>query len=137
MSNTSDTELIENWIRDLSTCDLIELWENLTSEINNPSVIWDMNFFLEEYLPECINAKTIDVIDVARIVTGADGCVKHFDISDQFVYVNNLGLWESINECDIIDLVINFINDYDCVTYSNTIKDKLAELKEEQEDIQE
>lgn len=135
MANTTDKELIENWIDDLSTYELIELWENLTSEINNPSCIWEMDFFLEEYLPECVNAKTIDVVSVARIVTGSDGCVKHFDISDDYVYVNSLGLWESINERDITDLVIDFINSYDCINYSDIIKDKLSELKEE--DIQE
>lgn len=134
MNNTTDEELIEKWVRGLSTSDLIELWETLTSEVNNSSVIWEMDFFLEEYLPECVNAKSIDVIEVARIVTGSDGCVKHFDISDQFVYCNSLGLWESINECDIIDLVLDFINSYDCINYSDVIKDKLAELKE---DIQE
>lgn len=136
MSDTSneDLALIQSWVRDLDTSDLIELWENLTNEINNPSVIWDMDFFLEEYLPECLNAKQIDAIDLARIVTGSDGCVKRFDVSDQFVYPNSLGLWESVNECEISDLVIDFINGYDCVTYSDTIKNKLAELKE---DIQE
>lgn len=134
MTNTTDQELIENLVRDLSTSDLIELWENLTSEVNNPSCLWNMDFFLDEYLPECVNAKTMDVLELARIVTGSDGCVKHFDINDDFVYTNSLGLFESINEYAITDLVIDFINDYDCINYSNTIKEKLAELKE---DIQE
>lgn len=136
MSDTSneDLALIQSWIRNLDTSDLIELWENLTEEVNNPSVIWDMDFFLAEYLPECINAKTMDVVELARIVAGSDGCVKHFSISDQFVYTNSLGLWESVNEHEIIDLVMEFIAGYDCVTYSATIKNKLAELKE---DIQE
>lgn len=134
MTNTTDQELIENLVRDLSTSDLIELWENLTSEVNNPSCLWNMDFFLDEYLPECVNAKTMDVLELARIVTGSDGCVKHFDINDDFVYTNSLGLFESINEHAITDLVIDFINDYDCINYSNTIKEKLAELKE---DIQE
>lgn len=131
MSNTTDEELVELWVRNLETGELIELWETLTNEINNPSVIWDMDFFLEDYLPECINAKTLDVIDVARIVTGKDGLVKHFDINDDSVYVNSLGLWESINDCDIEDLVMDLINDYDMVEYSDTIKDKLAEIKED------
>lgn len=130
-ASNEDLALIQSWIRGLDTSDLIELWENLTSEINSPSVIWDMDFFLEEYLPECISAKTMDVLELARIVTGNDGCVKHFDINDQFVYVNNLCLWESVNEHEIADLVIDFINSYDCINYSNTIKDKLAELKED------
>ena len=134
MSNTTDRELVEEYIRNLDTTDLIELWETLTSEINNPSVLWNMDFFLDEYLPECLNAKTIDVVDLTRIVTGSDGYVKHFDVNDEFVYTNSLGLWESINECDITDLVIDFINGYDCVNYSDTLKNKLAELKE---DIQE
>lgn len=136
MSDTSneDLVLVTSWIKNLDTSDLIELWENLTSEINNPSCLWSMDYFLDEYLPECLNAKTMDVITLARIVTGSDGCVKHFDINDEFVYVNSLGLWESINEYDITDLVLDFINGYDCVTYSDTIKNKLAELKE---DIQE
>lgn len=131
MSNTIDEELVELWVRNLGTGELIELWETLTNEINNPSVIWDMDFFLEDYLPECISAKTLDVIDVARIVTGKDGLVKHFDINDDSVYVNSLGLWESIKDYDIADLVMDLINDYDMVEYSDTIKDKLAEIKED------
>ena len=131
MTNTTDQELVKTWIRELDTSDLIELWETLTSEINNPSCIWEMDFFLEEYLPECLNAKTIDIIDLTRIVTGNDGLVKHFDINDEFAYVNGSGLWESINEYDITDLVLDLINGYDMVTYSDTLKDKLAELKEE------
>lgn len=131
MSNTTDEELITTWIRTLEVGDLIELWENLTEEVNNPSVLWDMNYFLDEYLPECLNAKTLDVLDLARIVTGKDGLVKHFDINDDFVYNNSLGLWESINEYDILNLVIDFITSYDCVKYSNTIKDKLEEIKED------
>lgn len=131
MSNTIDEELVELWVRNLETGELIELWETLTNEINNPSVIWDMDFFLEEYLPECISAKTMDVLELARIVTGSDGCVKHFDINDDSVYINSLGLWESINDYDIADLVIDLINDYDMVEYSDTIKDKLSEIKED------
>lgn len=131
MSNTIDEELVEQWVNNLETGELIELWETLTNEINNPSVIWDMDFFLEEYLPECISAKTMDVLELARIVTGADGCVKHFDINDDAVYINSLGLWESINDYDIADLVMYLINDYDMVEYSDTIKDKLAEIKED------
>lgn len=131
MSDTTNEELIKNWVRELDTGDLIELWETLTSEINNGSVLWDMDFFLEEYLPECLNAKTIDVVDLARIVSGNDGLVKHFNINDEFVYVNSLGLWESINEYDITDLVLDLINDYDLITHSDTLKDKLAELKED------
>ena len=127
----SDQELIEQYIRSLEISELIELYETLTNEVNNPSVIWNMEFFLEEYLTDCINAKTLDVLDLVRIVTGNDGCVKHFDINDDFVYTNSLGLWESINEYDIADLVIEFINGYDCVKYSDTIKDKLAEIKED------
>ena len=57
--------------------------------------------------------------------------MKHFDINDDFVYINSLGLWESINEYDIEDLVMDFINGYSCVEYSDTIKDKLAEIKED------
>lgn len=131
MSNTTDEELVELWVRNLETSELKELWETLTAEVNNPSVLWDMDFFLEDYLPECINAKTMDVIELARIVTGRDGCVKHFDINDDYVYTNSLGLWESINEYDIEDLVMDFINDYDMIEYSDTIKDKLAEIKED------
>ena len=131
MSNTTDEELVKSWIRNLETSELIELWETLTSEINNPSVIWDMDFFLEEYLPECVNAKTIDIVEVARIVTGNDSYVKHFDINDDFVYVNSLGLWETINEYEIVDLVMNFIDDYDAIKYSDTIKNKLSEIKED------
>lgn len=131
MTTTTDKELVTAWIKDLDTCDLIELWETLTSEINNPSVIWGMDFFLEEYLPECISSKTMDVLELARIVTGSDGCVKHFDINDDSVYLNSLGLWESINDYDIEDLVMDLINDYDMVEYSDTIKDKLAEIKED------
>lgn len=131
MSNTMDEELVELWVRNLETGELIELWETLTNEINNPSVIWDMDFFLEDYLPECISAKTMDVLELARIVTGSDGCVKHFDINDDSVYINSLGLWESINDCDIEDLVMDLINDYDMIEYSDTIKDKLAEIKED------
>ena len=131
MSNTTDEELVELWVRNLGTGELIELWETLTNEINNPSVIWDMDFFLEDYLPECINAKTLDVIDVARIVTGKDGLVKHFDINDDYAYTNSLGLWESIKDYDIADLVMDLITGYDMVEYSDTIKDKLAEIKED------
>ena len=131
MTTTTDEELIKDWIRTLDTGDLIELWGTLTSEINKHSCIWEMDFFLEEYLPECLNAKTIDAIDLARIVTGNDGLVKHFDINDEFVYVNGSGLWESINEYDITDLLIDLIDGYDMVTYSDTLKDKLAELKED------
>ena len=131
MTNTTDEELIEQWVKNLETDELIELWENLTTEVNNPSVICDMDYFLEEYLPECISSKHMDVIDLARIVTGTDGYVKHFSINDDFVYTNSLGLWESINEYDITDLVMNFIRDYDCVKYSDTIKNKLLELKED------
>ena len=127
----SDQELIEQYIRSLEISELIELYETLTNEVNNPSVIWNMEFFLEEYLTDCINAKTLDVLDLVRIVTGNDGCVKHFDINDHYVFTNSLGLWESINEYDIADLVIEFINDYACVKYSDTIKDKLAEIKED------
>ena len=130
-TTTTDEELVKSWIRKLETGELIELWETLTSEINNPSVLWNMDFFLEEYLPECLNTKTIDAIDLARIVTGNDGCVKHFDINDDSVYINSLGLWESINDCDITDLVLDLINDYDLIKYSDTIKNKLAEIKED------
>ena len=132
MSNTTDEEIITSYIRNLGTSDLIELWENLTEEVNNPSVLLNMDFFLEEYLPECLNAKTIDVVDLARIVTGKDGLVKHFDINDDYVYTNSVGLWESINEYDIPDLIMDFISGYDCIEYSNTIKEKLAELKEDE-----
>ena len=133
MTNTTDQneELIEQYVRNLEINELIELWETLTNEVNNPSAIWDMDFFLENYLPDCINAKTIDVLELARIVTGNDGCVKHFDINDDYVYVNSLGLWESINEYNIEDLVMDFINDYNCIEYSDTIKDKLSEIKED------
>ena len=131
MSNTTDKELVETWIRNLETCELIELWETLTSEINNPSVIWDMDFFLEDYLPGCISSKHMDVLELARIVTGNDCYVDHFDINDDFVYINHLGLWESINEYDIKYLVMDFINDYDLVEYSDVIKDKLSEIKED------
>lgn len=134
MSNTTDKELVEIWIRNLETCELIELWETLTSEINNPSVIWDMDFFLEDYLPGCITSKQMDVLELARIVTGNDCYVEHFDINDDFVYINHLGLWESINDCDIADLVMGFIDDYDAINYSDTIKNKLSEIKEENED---
>lgn len=127
----SDQELIEQYVRNLEINELIELWETLTNEVNNPSVLWNMEFFLEEYLPECINAKTIDVLDLVRIVTGNDGCVNHFDVNNDYVFTNSLGLWESINECDITNLVIEFIRDYDCIKYSETIKNKLAEIKEE------
>lgn len=131
MSNTTDRELIESWVKTLETGELIELWETLTSEINNPSVIWDMDFFLEEYLPECVSAKTMDVLELARIVTGNDCYVEHFDINDGYVYINSLGLWESINDYDIADLVMNFIDDYDAIKYSDTIKNKLSEIKED------
>lgn len=131
MSNTSDKKLVEKLIRDLDTGELIELWENLTNEFNAPSVIWDMDFFLEEYLPECLNAKTIDVVDLTRIVTGSDSLVKHFDANDEFVYVNCSGLWESVNKCDIADLIIDFIRGYNLTEYSEIIKDKLSELKED------
>ena len=137
MTNTTDQELVQTWIRELDTGELIDLWETLTSEINNPSCIWDMDFFLEEYLPDCVNAKTMDILDVARIVTGNDGLVKHFDINDEFVYVNNFGLWESINEYAITDLVIDLINDYDLINYSDAIKNKLSELKEDEDINQE
>ena len=123
--------LITRWIGTLDTGELIELWETLTSEINNPSVILTMDFFLEEYLPECLNAKTIDAIDLATIVTGNDGLVKHFDINDAFVYVNSFSLWESINEYDIINLVLDLIAGYDLIEYSDALKNKLAELKED------
>ena len=131
-TNATDEELAKTWIRSLGTGELIDLWETLTSEINNPSVLWEMDFFLEEYLPECLNAKTIDAIDLARIVTGNDGLVKHFDINDQYVYVNGSGLWESVNEYDITDLVLDLIDGYDMITYSDTLRDKLAELKEDE-----
>ena len=131
MSNATDEELIEQYIRNLEISDLIELWETLTNEINNPSGIWDMDFFLEEYLPECINAKTMSVIELANILTGNDFYVKHFSINDEFVYTNSLGLWESINEYDIANLIIEFIHDHDCVKYSDAIKNKLAEIKED------
>lgn len=131
MNNATDEELVELWVRNLDTNELIDLWETLTNEVNNPSVIWDMDFFLEDYLPDCISSEAMDVLALVRIVTGNDGCVKHFDINDDFVYVNSLGLWESINEYDIEDLVMDFINDYDCVEYSDTIKDKLSEIKED------
>lgn len=72
----SDQELIEQYIRSLETEELIELYETLINEVNNPVVIWDKEFFLE-------------------------------------------------------DLVMNFINSYDCIKYSNTIKNKLEEIKEE------
>lgn len=135
-SNTNNTTnddltLVERWIRNLEINDLIELWENLTNEVNNPSVLWDMEFFLEEYLPDCINAKTLDVLDLANILTANDHYVKHFSINDNFVYTNSLGLWESINKYDIADLVIDFIRDYACVKYSEIIKNKLAEIKED------
>ena len=131
MSNATDEELVELWVRNLEINELKELWETLTTEVNNPSVIWDMDFFLEDYLPECVSSKHMDVVELARIVTGKDGCVKHFDINDDYVYVNSLGLWESINEYDIEDLVMDFINDYNLVEYSDTIKDKLSEIKED------
>ena len=131
MNNATDEELVELWVRNLDTNELIDLWETLTNEVNNPSVIWDMDFFLEDYLPDCISSEAMDVLALVRIVTGNDGCVKHFDTNDDFVYVNSLGLWESINEYDIEDLVMDFINDYDCVEYSDTIKDKLSEIKED------
>lgn len=131
MSNTTDKALIEAWIKNLETCQLIELWETLRSEINNPSVIWDMDFFLEDYLQECISSKHMDVLELARIVTGNDGCVDHFDINDDFVYVNSLGLWETINEYEIADLVMGFIDGYDLVEYSKIIKDKISEIKED------
>ena len=131
MGDTTDQELVKTWIRNLDTSELMELWETLTNEINTPSVILNMNFFLEEYLPECISAKSMTVIDLARIVTGNDGLVKHFDVNDEFVYVNDSSLWESVNERDIVDLVLELIDGYDLVKYSTTIKDKLAELKED------
>lgn len=130
MSNTTDKELVEAWIRKLETCELIELWETLTSEINNPSVIWDMDFFLEDYLPECISSKQMDVSELVRIVTGNDGYVEHFNINDDFVYINSLGLWESIDGYDIAGLVRGFIDEYDAIKYSDTIKNKLSEIKE-------
>ena len=128
-SNSNAEELIEQYIRTLATNELIDWWEVLTSEVNNPSVIYDMGYFLEDYLPDCINAKTMDPIELANILTGNDSYVKHFDINDNYVYVNSLGLWESINEYNIADLVINFIRDYNCVKYSSAIKDKLDEIK--------
>ena len=134
-SNTSNTtnddlNLVTSWIKNLETSELIELWEILTSEVNNPSCILPMEYFLEEYLPECVNAKTMDVITLTRIVTGDDHYVKHFSINNDCVYLNSLGLWESINEYDIANLVINFIRDYNCIKYSEIIKNKLAEIKE-------
>ena len=130
-NNTTDDDLVVSWIKNLEIDELIELWETLTNEINNPSVLWSMDFFLEEYLPECINAKTMSVIELANILTGNDFYVKHFSVNDDFVYVNSLGLWESINEYDIANLIIEFIHDHDCVKYSETIKNKLAEIKED------
>lgn len=127
MSNTTDEELVKSWIRTLETCELIELWETLTNEINNPSVIWDMDFFLEDYLPGCVTSKQMDVLELARIVTGNDCYVKHFDINDDFVYLNSLGLWETINEYEIVELVMGFIDDYDAIECSDTIKNKLNE----------
>ena len=126
----SDQELIEQYIRNLEISELIELYETLTNEVNNPSVIWDMNFFLEEYLTDCINAKTMSVIELANILTGNDFYVKHFDVNNDYAYTNSLGLWESINEYDVADLVIEFIHDHNCVKYSDAIKNKLAEIKE-------
>ena len=130
-NNTTDDDLVVSWIKNLEIDELIELWETLTNEINNPSVLWSMDFFLEEYLPECINAKTMSVIELANILTANDFYVKHFSINDEFVYTNSLGLWESINEYDIANLIIEFIHDHDCVKYSETIKNKLAEIKED------
>ena len=130
-NNTTDDDLVVSWIKNLEIDELIELWETLTNEINNPSVLWSMDFFLEEYLPECINAKTMSVIELANILTANDYYVKHFSINDEFVYTNSLGLWESINEYDIANLIIEFIHDHDCVKYSETIKNKLAEIKED------
>ena len=130
-NNTTDDDLVVSWIKNLEIDELIELWETLTNEINNPSAIWSMDFFLEEYLPECINAKTMSVIELANILTANDYYVKHFSINDEFVYTNSLGLWESINEYDIANLIIEFIHDHDCVKYSETIKNKLAEIKED------
>ena len=130
-NNTTDDDLVVSWIKNLEIDELIELWETLTNEINNPSAIWSMDFFLEEYLPECINAKTMSVIELANILTANDYYVKHFSVNDDFVYVNSLGLWESINEYDIANLIIEFIHDHDCVKYSETIKNKLAEIKED------
>ena len=130
-NNTTDDDLVVSWIKNLEIDELIELWETLTNEINNPSAIWSMDFFLEEYLPDCINAKTMSVIELANILTGNDFYVKHFSINDEFVYVNSLGLWESINEYDIANLIIEFIHDHDCVKYSETIKNKLDEIKED------
>ena len=127
----SDQELIEQYIRNLEISELIELYETLTNEVNNPSVIWDMNFFLEEYLTDCINAKTMSVIELANILTGNDFYVKHFDVNNDYAYTNSLGLWESINEYDVADLVIEFIHDHNCVKYSDAIKNKLAEIKED------
>ena len=129
-NTTNDLNLVEQLIRNLEINDLIDLWETLTSEVNNPSCLWSMDYFLEEYLPECVNAKTLNVVDLVRIVTGNDYYVKHFDVNNDFVYVNSLGLWESINEYDIANLVIEFIRNYNCIKYSNTIKAKLAEIKE-------
>ena len=130
-TNNEDLALVNSWIKTLDTSELIELWENLTEEVNNPSVLWDMEFFLDEYLPDCINSKQLDIIELTNIVTGNDYYVKHFDINDDHVYTNSLGLWESVNEYDIEDLVIDFITDYDAIDYSDIIKNKLVELKEE------
>ena len=129
--NNKEKELVQSYVRNLDTNELIDLWETLTNEVNNPSVMWDMEFFLEEYLPDCVSSKAMNVLDLANILTANDHYVKHFSINDQFVYTNSLGLWESINEYDIKNLVIEFINNYDCVEYSETIKNKLAELKED------
>lgn len=37
---------------------------------------------------------------------------------------------DSVNEYDIKNLAIDFINDYNLIEYSDAIKNKLAELKE-------
>ena len=135
-SNTNNTTnddlcLVEQWIRNLETEELIDLWEILTNEVNNPSALWSMEYFLEEYLTDCINSKTLDVLDLVRIITGNDFYVKHFSVNDDFVYTNSLGLWESINEYDIANLIIEFIHNYDCIKYSDVIKNKLEEIKED------
>ena len=133
MSDTTndDLDLVISYVKNLDSDELINLWETLTTEVNNPSCLWNMEFFLEEYLPDCISSKAMDVVDLARIITGNDAYVKHFNINDDYVFTNSLGLWESINEYDITDLVINFIHDYDCIKYSDAIKNKLAEIKED------
>lgn len=95
MSDTTNEELIEKLIRNLDSAELIEFWKTLTSEINTP-VIFDVYFFLNECLPECLSPKTVD----------------------------------SVNEYDVKNLAIEFIDDYDLLEYSDILKNKLAELKE-------